>query len=185
MKSLFSWFKKLISGQPHFRIGSPESPYLLRWYLIPRNRWLNVYLHKFLRSDDDRALHDHPWWFVSIMVRGSYRETLQREVNLGWLRGPQPLAETTNERSAPSIAYRDTAARHRVELPADMNGKPVPCWTIVITGRSVRNWGFWCPQGFVPWQQFVEHTDHGNIGRGCGEMDSLTPAPEAAPNGPR
>ncbi len=41
--------------KPDFIIGGPENPYLLRWYLIPQNRFFNVYLHKILRSDDDRA----------------------------------------------------------------------------------------------------------------------------------
>ena len=35
--------------------------YLSRWHIIPRNRYFNIYLHKFVGSDDDRALHDHPW----------------------------------------------------------------------------------------------------------------------------
>ena len=70
------WLRRLMSGKPHFIIGGVDDPYLLRWFLIPRNHILNVYLHKFLRSDDDRALHDHPWWFVSIMLRGRYLEWL-------------------------------------------------------------------------------------------------------------
>ena len=52
-----AWLRKLITGVPHMVIGGAEDPYLLRWYLIPRNPFVNVYLHKFLRSDDDRALH--------------------------------------------------------------------------------------------------------------------------------
>lgn len=51
-----NWLRRLITGQPHQIIPSADDPYLLRWYIIP----LNVYLHKFMRSDDDRALHDHP-----------------------------------------------------------------------------------------------------------------------------
>jgi hypothetical protein len=46
-----------------------------RWWVIPRNKFFNIYLHHFLHSDDDRALHDHPWWNVSILLRsGSYVE---------------------------------------------------------------------------------------------------------------
>jgi hypothetical protein len=158
--SLLKWFKRLISGQPHFKIGG-ESPYLLRWFLIPRNGWMNIYLHKFLRDDDDRALHDHPWWFVSFMLKGAYLETT-----------PHPNSEygtQTKVRSAPSVAYRPAAARHRVTLFKNQDGSAKPCWTIVITGRKAREWGFWCPKGFVPWSEFVEPTDEGNIGKGCGE----------------
>lgn len=149
---MWNWFTRLISGSPHFVIGGTERPYMLRWYLIPRNRLLNIYLHKFLRDDDDRALHDHPWNFLSIMLWGSYLEIRPngeglRSRSRGWL----------------SMAYRRATDRHRVILD---NG---PCWTVVITGPRIRDWGFHCPQGFVPWRDFVASSDEGNIGRGCGE----------------
>lgn len=138
-----------------FYIGGLENPYLIRWFIIPRNPWLNIYLHKFCRDDDDRALHDHPWWFVSIMLSGFYIE--HRE-------GKKRLI-----RLAPSIAFRSATAKHRIELFRDSNGKPIPCWTLIITGRKKRTWGFWCPKGFVPWYDFVDHTEQGNTGKGCGE----------------
>lgn len=157
------WLLTLLSRRPHFYIGGQANPYLLRWYLIPRNPWLNVYLHKFLRDDDDRALHDHPWWFVSILICGSYREILRDD-----------LSEFV-DRYAPSVAYRPATHRHCVCLEwtvkRDENGNFLliykPCWTIIITGPKVREWGFWCPKGFVPWYEFVDSTDNGNIGKGC------------------
>ena len=162
---MLNWLRTLLSGKPHFYIGGKENPYLLRWYLIPRNRWFNIYLHKFLRDDDDRALHDHPWWFISIMLKGSYIEhcdPLQYPYDGYWAR--VRLAE---HRATPSIAFRAAEHRHRVELQQRPDGSRVPCWTLVVTGRKAREWGFWCPKGFVPWHQFVDHTDHGNTGRGC------------------
>ena len=152
--SIWNWFKRLISGQPHFKIGGNESPYMLRWFLLPRNGRFNIYLHKFLRDDEDRALHDHPWWFISIMVKGGYVET---------------TPEGVKTRSAPSIAYRPATARHRVALHKNEDGSAKPCWTIVITGRKAREWGFWCPKGFVHWEKFVAQDDEGNIGKGCGD----------------
>jgi hypothetical protein len=151
------WFRRLISGRPHFIVGTDEDPYLYRWYLLPRNRRLNIYLHKFLRDDEDSALHDHPWWFVSLVIRGRYTEIVE---------GGQI------ERSAPSLAYRPAEHRHRVVLDGVAKWNRIPCWTIVITGRSKRTWGFWCPKGFVPWHQFVETNAEGNdtARRGCGEF---------------
>ena len=156
---LWQWFKRLISLKPHLYIGGVENPYMLRWYILPRNRWLNLYLHKFMRDDDDRALHDHPWWFVSILLRGSYVEWRERfsvapGVLSTWIHA--------SPRRFPSIAFRSAETRHRVTLPAG------PCWTLVLTGPKKRTWGFWCPKGFVPWFDFVDKTDEGNIGKGCG-----------------
>lgn len=150
---MIRWLKTLLSGKPHFIIGGKDNPYMLRWFLIPRNPFLNVYLHKFIRDDDDRALHDHPWWFVSVMLKGMYLE----------------VTETgRTERKAGSIAFRKATHRHRVELARDfLTLKPIPCWTLIVTGRKARTWGFWCPKGFVPWQEFVATDDAGNVGKGC------------------
>jgi hypothetical protein len=66
--------KVMASRDPDFIIGGQANPYLLRWWIIPRNRFFNIYLHRFLRSDDDRALHDHSWCNVSILLDGAYYE---------------------------------------------------------------------------------------------------------------
>lgn len=73
---LISWSMVKIGTPPDFIVGKdhPEGPYMLRWYVIPRNRWFNIYLHLFLRSDEDEALHDHPWMNCSMLLRGSYIE---------------------------------------------------------------------------------------------------------------
>ena len=155
-----NWLRRLITGQPHQIIPSADDPYLLRWYIIPRNRVLNVYLHKFMRSDDDRALHDHPWWFISLMLRGRYDEVTEAGVR---------------RRRAGSIAFRPAEWRHRVALirqglPLAGQVWEVPCWTLIVTGRNRRTWGFWCPprgrnpfarERFIPWQEFGD--------AGCGE----------------
>lgn len=148
MKNFSKWLQILISGKPHFIVGSLDDPYLLRWYLVPRNNWFGIYLHQFKRDDDDRALHDHPWSFISIMLKGSYKEHTDDGVIL---------------RAAPSIAFRKAEHRHRVELVTES------CWTLIFKGRVVREWGFWCPKGFVHWSKFTAQDNPGEIGRGCGE----------------
>lgn len=54
--------------------GGPRREYLFRWHMIPRNRWFNLYLHKFVHGDDERALHDHPWASASLILEGHYIE---------------------------------------------------------------------------------------------------------------
>lgn len=148
-----NWLRTLLSGRPHVFIGGKDNPYLLRWYLLPRNRWLNLYLHKFLRDDDDRAMHDHPWWFASLVLKGRYIEFTTDGLVL---------------RERGSIAFRRATHRHRVELLGDKSNR-TPCWTLILTGPKSRDWGFWCPYGFVPWKDFVAADDPGAIGKGCGE----------------
>lgn len=135
---------------PDFVIGNQDNPYMLRWYLIPRNRLFNIYLHKIVRDDDDRALHDHPWISVSILLNGAYTEVTEkgrRVFKVG------------------SVIFRSHKYKHRLEV---LDNKP--CWTLFITGPKIRVWGFHCLKGFVPWYDFVAEDDHGNVGKGCGEM---------------
>lgn len=138
---------------PDFVIGGLESPYLLRWWILPRNRFFNVYLHQFMRSDDDRALHDHPWWNVSVLLAGSY---LEHRILAGGV-------HVVTERAAGSIVARGASTAHRIELHRGY------CTTLFITGPKLREWGFHCRRGWVPWQKFTTPGDTGTIGAGCGE----------------
>src|ERR1700721_2473016 len=132
------WFLGWLDLGPHFIVGAPGDPYLLRWYIIPRNPWCCIYLHKFVRDDDDRARHDHPWASFSLLLHGQYIE------------------ETKEGRTMyrpGAVRWRSAAFSHRVELP---QGKPA--WTLFITGPREREWGFHCPKGWVPWRDFVDVT---------------------------
>jgi hypothetical protein len=135
---------------PDFVIGTPADPYLKRWWLIPRNRFFNIYLHQFLRSDDDRALHDHPWWNISFILKGEYTE---HTIPAGGI-------NIRKIYKAGDLKLRRAVAAHRVELHAG------ECWSLFITGPVIRSWGFHCPAGWRRWQDFVAENP-GEIGRGC------------------
>lgn len=149
---LSAWAERYAASRnPDFVIGSLESPYMRRWWVIPRNRWFNIYLHHFLRSDDDRALHDHPWVNCSILLKGRYTE---HTIAAGGVNHHR-------EYSAGQIKLRMASYAHRIDLTEG------PCWTMFITGPNLREWGFHCPKGWRPWRQFVDDRDTGQIGRGC------------------
>jgi hypothetical protein len=142
-----------------FVIEQNGRPYLRRWWILPRNRWFNVYLHHFMASDDDRALHDHPWWNLSLLLRGRYVEFVQRAdgSTIGLTRRPGQFG-----------LLRRPEQAHRVALLSDGQGGELPVWTLFITGPRVREWGFLCPQGWRHWQDYVAVTETGNdTGRGC------------------
>ena len=147
-----TWYERIASlRRPDFVIGGKDDPYLERWWVIPRNRFFNIYLHRFWHSDDDRALHDHPWTNVSILLKGSY---LEHTI----LAGGVHVAKRYREGN---IIFRRAKSAHRIEV-----GK-VPVWSLFITGPVVRAWGFHCPAGWRPWQIFTDARDKGQIGRGC------------------
>lgn len=120
--------------------------YLQRWFLIPRNRFFNIYLHRFDGSDDPRALHDHPWWSLSFLLKGELLEHTFRKT-----------------RHIPRFLpiLRSAKLAHRLEL---IKG---PAWTIFITGPKIRKWGFYCfGKGWIPWREYTTNNGR-NIGQGC------------------
>lgn len=142
----------LIAGLfPDQIIGGRDNPYLHRWHVIPRNPIFNIYLHHFLRSDDDRALHDHPWVNASILLLGRYTE---HTIAAGGIHTHTPFAEC-------QVKFRLPRAAHRVELAPGET-----CWTLFITGPRVRSWGFHCERGWRHWRIFTSN-DGSDIGRGC------------------
>lgn len=132
--------------------------YMDRWYLVPRNRLLNVYLHRY-HGPDARAPHDHPWWSASMVLRGYVCESV-RVVDgsrLGF-----------REHKPGALVVRGPNFIHRIE-EVSSNEK---AWTLFITGPTVRVWGFWCPTlseaaGEFVGRRFVAHYDYRV--RGCEE----------------
>jgi hypothetical protein len=117
-------------------IGPDADPLMWRWQILRIGRLPRIFVHKFLRSDYDRALHNHPWAFVSVLLKGEYFEHTENGVI---------------HRRAPSVVYRPITHRHRVELIEDR-----PCWTLFLTGPECQRWGFFCQEGYVDSQQFHE-----------------------------
>lgn len=178
--------------EPDFVVGADAvgGPYLNRWFLTPWRRWQtrmraraeacptrlnralarlagllpNLYLHQFLRDDDDRALHDHPSWAVSFMLRGNY---VEHTIAAGGIHQRRVI-------SAGSLRFLPTRHTHRIELLRDWQPWSLtpaarqPCWTLFLFGPTVRQWGFHCPErGWVHWQAFTAAGKPGEVGPGC------------------
>ncbi len=113
---------KIRAFQFRFRegLGRPECPYAFRTILNLGAFSLRV--HEWIRSDDKRYMHDHPWSFLTIVLRGSYTDV---------------SAKGRDVLRAGSIRFRRATHRHYVEVPA---GGAV---SFLITGPKVRDWGFW------------------------------------------
>jgi hypothetical protein len=160
LAALLRYLHRIVADvrNPDFVIGGRDDPYLCRWFLTPwsgNKRGIakllpNVYLHLFLRSDADFALHDHPWANLSILLDGTYVEHTIRNGGV----------HIRTRRFAGDMKARRASAAHRIEIVA-------PCWSLFLTGPTVRDWGFHCPQGWRHWKDFVDEADSGAIGNGC------------------
>jgi len=148
---LHNWFG--YPTRPHnFAIGPKENPYMLRWWIIPRNSIFNVFLHVIKHDDDDRALHDHPWWSVSFCLLGGLTEFYEKDGKI-----------ISRAIESGNVVFRNGKNPHRLEL------RSVFAKTLFITGPRFREWGFHCPQGWRPWYEFTKPGSKGEIGKGCGD----------------
>jgi hypothetical protein len=109
--------------------GEDGAPYLERYYVFGAFGW-HVYLHRFMESDPDRGLHDHPWdRAMSLVLTGGYEEL--RPV-------ASDPARIERRRVRPWRLNRLKGEDyHRVLL---RNGQPA--WTLFAHGPRVKGWGF-------------------------------------------
>jgi hypothetical protein len=163
IKSIFysTWMSLNLLRNPDVILKKPDgSIYLHRWWIIPRNKFgFNIYLHKFLSSDEDRALHNHPWWNISILLSGSYLEHMPKDSDK-WIN--ENDRSTMIKKRYPFIpVYRNANSIHKIEL---INNKPI--WTLFITGPVIQEWGFYCP-GFWRHHTLFLDTTKNMKGKGC------------------
>jgi hypothetical protein len=125
-----------------------NEPYLERYYLFlkERDRFpFNVFLHKFLKSDPD-DVHDHPWPFATLILRGGYWEWRPHFNSAG-----EKVGELAKWCGPGSFRTASAQTYHRIELdPA------VTCWTLFMPGPKQRDWGFLVRNKWVQWEQYLK-----------------------------
>lgn len=135
---------RLAGNLPCRIISDNGQPYLERYYLFTL-LGVRFYLHRFVGSDPDRGLHDHPWpWAGSVVLHGFYYEETRKGLHkvrwLNWLTGDSfhrvilPCAH----------AYPDMPCSQHVSYgvshPA---GGERPCWTLFFHRAAyTKPWGF-------------------------------------------
>jgi hypothetical protein len=157
-----------LKREPNVIIGGVDNPYMKRWFVIPRNKLFNIYFHEFLRSDDDRALHDHPWWNMSWVLSGEYWEFVPHK-QPGRI---QDAPQITLRRQEGFIGFRAAKQAHRIALNKGPDGKELGVYTLFVTGPRFRKWGFYCPHCWRFWEDFSANPESAKggvseIGRGC------------------
>lgn len=99
-------------------------PYMERYYLLfkDRPRWFpfNITLHKICESDIP-VLHDHPWGYIAIILKGGYIENVPGN---RFHRGPG------------HILFRRAESLHWLEIIDE------PSWSLFFMGKRHREWGF-------------------------------------------
>lgn len=134
-----------------FTISKDDSLYLKRLRVI-QTPWMSLYVHWIYRPDMDRFGHDHPWTFRSFVLRGWYDEIVY-EKNDGQRTSGGPWKIQHWKRFSWHRMGLDQA--HKITaIPQDWGRCPLI--TLVFVGKRRRNWGFWGPSSFIPWQEYDE-----------------------------
>jgi hypothetical protein len=109
--------------------GEQGEPYLERYYLFGAFGW-HAYLHRFVDSDPDRGLHDHPWGrAVSLVLSGGYDEI-------------RPLAGDPARTHVRSLHPWRLNLLHGADFHRVVLRECRPAWTLFVHGPRVKGWGF-------------------------------------------
>lgn len=148
------------------------SAYLTRWGF--RSKWFSVYLHKLDAPDPGTDLHDHPWPFVSIILRGGYVEqtwaTATAVLRARWATGAVGMAIRPDDQFRGRYVHHSArgrwSRRYRKWPDTRINAMGLgrvhrivsvepDTWSLVLCGpkRTDRpanaSWGFYTVDGYV------------------------------------
>jgi len=123
--------------------------YLKRWRLI-QTPWFGVFLHRIGGPDPGVDLHDHPWSFRSVILRGGYTQvTAPRHLACRWAAVEPGSPGWRLHYGAGQVNRMSLSMAHAI-VAVDRT----PTWSLVLTGRRQRVWGFHTPDGWVDWRDY-------------------------------
>ena len=123
-------------------------PYLERYYVFLRDRDrfpFNIFVHKFLKSDPD-DVHDHPWPFATLILKGGYWEWRPQFDAQG-----KKTGEIAKWCGPGSFRTAQATTYHRIELDPD-----ITCWTLFMPGAKQRDWGFLVKNKWIQWEEYLK-----------------------------
>lgn len=123
-------------------VGADGDPYLDRLRIV-QTPLFGIYLHHIHRADRERDPHDHPWWFASLILTGSYEEDV-------WPDKHKADYWRTRQRRRFSVRCTRRGQAHIITRTVG------PLWTLVLVGRRESGWGFYPGGRFVPWRAYIE-----------------------------
>lgn len=149
-ESIRQWLLKRAASRPYSHITSADGQdvYMYRhWLFNPypasgeakRWAWLpSIRIHRIMRADSDRHLHDHPWNARTIVLDGWYREQRIEGMHRAFMR------------EAGYTGRLLFGQYHRINKVS-----PEGVTTLFITWRYQGTWGFLVDGVKVPWREYL------------------------------
>ena len=125
-----------------------DEPLLTRYYLFLKDRKrfpFNVFLHNFHKGDPG-DVHDHPWPYATLILKGGYWEWLPQFNSKG-----EKVGELSAWRGPGHFRVCGAKSYHRIELDPS-----VDCWTLFMPGPQQRDWGFLVKNKWVQNEEYLK-----------------------------
>lgn len=106
-----------------------DQVYMRRYHVI-KTRWFRLRVHHIRLPDEGRHLHDHPFDFATVVMKGGYWEVLGDGRFI-----PHRVGRWF---------FRQAEMAHAVKEVATGG-----VWTLVLTGPMRREWGFYVDDAWV------------------------------------
>jgi len=141
-------------GRVQHVYGRTKAEIYMCRYILFRSEIFTIYLHQFLRSDQD-SYHDHPWNFWTYVVSGAYCEHKPYDQKKPLVKDTIFNRTVTQNR----LVHRKAEELHWVEIDRTYSyderfSAPT---TICFIGRRKRVWGFIDKSNgnWVFWKQYL------------------------------
>jgi hypothetical protein len=154
-----NWVIRRAMRTPYIHLFHDDGrPYMERFWLFRLGKsrsnesgecypWFGMRVHH-IQSGDDRVFHDHPWNFATLILRGSYKETVPLT--------PRGEFCVTTWHQAGTLRLVRASQWHYLsfqENPEVLTGREA--WTLFITSPKRQSWGFLVDGVKVPWRQYL------------------------------
>ena len=153
IKAFLNWLDRI--GRKRIIMDRVDNePYLERYYVFLKDRTrfpFNVFIHKFLKSDPD-DVHDHPWPYATLILKGGYYEWTPNFNEQG-----AKIGETRHWRGPGHFRICRSTSYHRIEL-----AEGVECWTLFMPGPQRREWGFLVNNRWIHNDEYLESRKNKN-----------------------
>ena len=125
-----------------------NEPLLTRYYLFLKDRKhfpFNIFLHKFHKGDPG-DVHDHPWPYATLILKGGYYEWIPKFDSNG-----KKIGEERMWRGPGHFRLCGATSYHRIELC-----EGVTPWTLFMPGPHKREWGFLVDNKWIHNDNYLE-----------------------------
>jgi len=136
-------------------MADPTRPYMTRFRIVTTPLF-SVMIHGIRLPDDARNLHNHPWAFLTVILRGGYEQQIVPTLDAAIADARRGLASPTSVKRAGSVGYMNRNKYHSIDslLRGDQ-----PTWSLVFAGRRKGSWGFATASGHVDHDPYLEGID--------------------------